>query len=104
MTAEPTAPRRAPDTLHEDGRAQTEPTRMPNGDERMGVPVARITGCSTGIGRATAATLPAAGYRVVATARRPETLDGLGAAMALALDVTDGASINTAVDAVLQRF
>ncbi|HEU5315804.1 MAG TPA: SDR family oxidoreductase, partial [Chloroflexota bacterium] len=62
-----------------------------------------ITGCSTGIGRATSETLVAAGYTVVATARRPETLDGIGAAMALALDVTDEESISAAVGQVLRR-
>ena len=41
-------------------------------------PVVLITGCSTGIGRAAAGALVAAGYRVVATARDPETLAGLG--------------------------
>jgi hypothetical protein len=39
-------------------------------------PVVLITGCSAGIGRAAAVALVAAGYRVVATARQPETLAG----------------------------
>ena len=66
--------------------------------------VVLITGCSTGIGRATATTLTGAGYEVVATARRPEELDGIGAVMALPLDVTDERSIETAVRAVLERY
>ncbi len=35
---------------------------------------ALATGCSTGIGSATATTLAAAGYEVLATARKPEEL------------------------------
>ena len=54
--------------------------------------VVLITGCAAEIGRATAATLPEAGYEVV-TARRSEDLQGIRAAMALPLDVADGASI-----------
>jgi len=41
-----------------------------------------ITGCSSGIGAATARRLAASGWDVWATARRPETLDDLRAAAA----------------------
>lgn len=62
-----------------------------------------ITGCSTGIGRATAERLARAGHTVYATARRVEAIDDLRAAgcRTLALDVTDEASMTAAVDAVL---
>ena len=50
---------------------------------------AMITGCSSGIGRATAIELSARGYDVIATARRRETLDDLKVAQALELDVDD---------------
>ena len=62
-----------------------------------------ITGCSTGIGRATAARLGRRGdWAVYATARRPETLAELegDGCRTLALDVTDEASMVAAVDAV----
>ncbi len=61
-----------------------------------------ITGCSTGIGRATAKRLAAGDRTVYATARRVETLADLEAAgcRTLALDVTDEASMQAAVDAV----
>ncbi len=63
-----------------------------------------ITGCSSGIGRATAIEAAARGHRVFATARNPETLRDLesrGQIRTLALDVTDAASIRDAVAAVL---
>ncbi|HSO99633.1 MAG TPA: SDR family NAD(P)-dependent oxidoreductase [Solirubrobacteraceae bacterium] len=66
--------------------------------------VVLITGCSTGIGRATAVRLAAAGHTVYATARRPETLTELRDAgcRPLALDVTDEASMQAAVTTVTE--
>jgi NAD(P)-dependent dehydrogenase (short-subunit alcohol dehydrogenase family) len=58
-----------------------------------------ITGCSSGIGYATAERLAADGWKVYATARRPETLEGLENCEKLALDVTDEQSMKAAVDA-----
>lgn len=52
-----------------------------------------ITGCSSGIGRASAIELTKRGFEVIATARKPKTLDDLDVAEKLRLDVTDDASI-----------
>jgi NAD(P)-dependent dehydrogenase (short-subunit alcohol dehydrogenase family) len=63
-----------------------------------------ITGCSTGIGRATATRLARSGWKVYASARRPETIAGLkeDGCETLALDVTDEQSMRAAVDVVEQ--
>ena len=61
-----------------------------------------ITGCSTGIGRATAEWLSERGHTVYATARKLDSIRDLEAAgcRTLALDVTDEASMAGAVAAV----
>ncbi|WP_395244135.1 SDR family NAD(P)-dependent oxidoreductase [Agromyces sp. MMS24-K17] len=76
--------------------------------------VVLVTGASSGIGRATALALSAAGARVAVGARRTDRLDSLvaeveqaqapGEIVALALDVTDPASVERAVAATLGRF
>jgi NAD(P)-dependent dehydrogenase (short-subunit alcohol dehydrogenase family) len=64
-----------------------------------------ITGCSTGIGHATALRLAKAGHTVYATARRVDSIADLRAAGAhtLALDVTDEASMAAAVQQVTEE-
>jgi NADP-dependent 3-hydroxy acid dehydrogenase YdfG len=61
-----------------------------------------ITGCSTGIGRATAEHLARRAHNVYATARRLDSIEDLAAAgcKTLALDVTDEASMRAAVEHV----
>jgi NAD(P)-dependent dehydrogenase (short-subunit alcohol dehydrogenase family) len=63
-----------------------------------------ITGCSSGIGRATAQRLAQGDWTVYATARRPESIADLEqvGCRTLALDVTDERSMRTAVAAVQQ--
>jgi NAD(P)-dependent dehydrogenase (short-subunit alcohol dehydrogenase family) len=64
-----------------------------------------ITGCSSGIGYCVATGLRQRGYRVFATARRPESIDQLESEgfESLLLDLDDSASIRQAVDEVLQK-
>lgn len=74
--------------------------------------VALITGASSGIGAACARALAAAGVRVGIAARRTERLDGLkseieadgGAALALAMDVTEPESVHAGVETLLTLF
>ena len=63
---------------------------------------ALITGCSSGIGAASARALADAGFTVWATARRPDRLTELRDAgcQVLALDVTDDESVDAAVKTV----
>lgn len=61
-----------------------------------------VTGCSTGIGRATALRLATRGHTVYASARRPDSIADLEAqgCRLLALDVTDDESMRAAVEAI----
>jgi NAD(P)-dependent dehydrogenase (short-subunit alcohol dehydrogenase family) len=63
-----------------------------------------ITGCSSGIGRATAERLAADGWKVYATARKPETISDLKdkGCETLSLDVTDEESMSAAVTEVTE--
>lgn len=66
-----------------------------------------ITGCSSGIGRAAALRFAHEGWQVVATMRDPAVageLSTLPNVLLTALDVTDAASIQAAVDLTLSRF
>ena len=59
-----------------------------------------VTGCSSGIGRATALELTTRGYEVVATARRHESIADLDVARVLTLDVDSDESVAAAQTAV----
>lgn len=68
-----------------------------------------ITGCSTGFGREIALSAIKAGYKVVVTARNPETLSDLKNlnkenVLALPLDVTDSNQVNDAVLKSVETF
>jgi NAD(P)-dependent dehydrogenase (short-subunit alcohol dehydrogenase family) len=58
-----------------------------------------VTGCSTGIGRATVVELSKRGHDVVATARRAASIEDLDVADRLVLDVDDDESVARAVSA-----
>lgn len=64
-----------------------------------------ITGCSSGIGEATARRLQQNGWRVYATARNPDSLTDLRAlgCKTLALDVEDEASMQAAVETIARE-
>jgi NAD(P)-dependent dehydrogenase (short-subunit alcohol dehydrogenase family) len=78
---------------------------MTNTDGRVWL----ITGCSAGFGREIALAALAAGDRVLATARRPETLAELtdrggDRVRTAALDVTDTGQIDTVAKTALEEF
>jgi NAD(P)-dependent dehydrogenase (short-subunit alcohol dehydrogenase family) len=62
-----------------------------------------VTGCSSGIGRATAERLARGGWTVYASARRLETVEGLQGCRPLQLDVTDDDSMRAAVERIEQE-
>ncbi|RAW44760.1 oxidoreductase [Halorubrum sp. 48-1-W] len=79
---------------------------MPAGADRRRVQkTVLITGCSSGIGRATAHAFNDEGWTVYATARNPADIETLGeAGCELAtLDVTDGGDVDRVVDRVLDE-
>lgn len=66
-----------------------------------------ITGASSGIGKTTAKLFAERGWNVVATMRRPENeveLRAFDNVLVTHLDVTDAASIRSALDAAISRF
>eukprot|EP01136_Pigoraptor_vietnamica_P018989 Opistho-1_new@65988 len=67
----------------------------PEAAQAMAAKTVLITGCSSGIGEALALEFHRRGHRVIATARRRSSLDGLAAQglLCLALDVNEEASI-----------
>ena len=78
----------------------------------MNLPVAIITGASSGIGEAAAKNLAKNGYRVVLAARRKERLEKLfsqitensGIALSVPTDLTDASQIQNLVDKTIQTF
>jgi NAD(P)-dependent dehydrogenase (short-subunit alcohol dehydrogenase family) len=72
-------------------------------------PVWLVTGCSAGFGRALAERILAHGHRCVVTARNVAQVEAIASpypdrALAVALDVTDGAARDHAVRAAEERF
>lgn len=71
-----------------------------------------VTGAASGMGEATAGLLAARGARVALLARRADRLDELagkiaaagGQALAVPVDVTDGASVDAAADRIRQAY
>lgn len=70
--------------------------------------IALVTGASRGIGRAIAATLAAAGYRVIGSATTEAGAQGITQALAphggrgIALDVTDGPAAEAALESIVK--
>jgi NAD(P)-dependent dehydrogenase (short-subunit alcohol dehydrogenase family) len=66
-------------------------------------PVVLITGASSGIGRAIASAFADKGFEVFGTSRNPQRAEPIPGVELIALDVTDAASVTTAVSTVVQR-
>ncbi len=66
--------------------------------------VALVTGASSGIGRATAQALAAAGFAVVGTSRDPAKAAPLDGVTFIELDVADADSVRAAVEQVVEGF
>jgi 3-oxoacyl-[acyl-carrier protein] reductase len=70
--------------------------------------IALVTGASRGIGRAIALALAQAGYRVIGTATRDDGAQAISDALSalggrgIRLDVTDGAAVEAAIDAIVK--
>jgi short-subunit dehydrogenase len=67
-------------------------------------PVALVTGASSGIGKATALALVAAGFDVIGTSRNASRATPAPGVTLLDLDVTSDESVTTAVQQVIERF
>ena len=67
--------------------------------------IALVTGASRGIGRAIAVALAAAGFKVIGTATTEAGAAAISAAglQGIALDVTDGAALNAAIDSIVKQ-
>ncbi|WP_328872717.1 oxidoreductase [Streptomyces sp. NBC_00287] len=68
------------------------------------LPVAIVTGASSGIGKETALALVAAGFNVVGTSRDTSRVTPLGGVTFLDLDVVSDTSVTAAVQEVSERF
>lgn len=69
-----------------------------------GIPVAPVTGASTGIGKATALALVKAGFEVIGTSRNTMGVAPYDGVTFLDLEVASDESVTTAVGRVIQRF
>ena len=67
-------------------------------------PVALVTGASSGIGKAAALALVAAGFEVVGTSRNTSRLTPRDGVTFLDLDVASDESVTAAVEQVIERF
>jgi NAD(P)-dependent dehydrogenase (short-subunit alcohol dehydrogenase family) len=67
-------------------------------------PVALVTGASSGIGKAAAHALVAAGFEVVGTSRRTADADGGRGVTMLDLDVASDEAVAAVVEEVIERF